>query len=774
MTRIVATGRPIGSGTMADGNNTVAYSDNSGVTWSPALYNGDTTKNLFSTRGYDVLYNKDFNRWITVGYGSSHVIGYSYDGANYLTTNITWTNTQPIDLRSIACNGSRWIAVGQGTNSIAYSDDGFTWTGITGKTIFSDYGFGIDCVGTTWVAAGNSDSDTSAFVLAYSTDNGITWSDVSKNGGGNSRDIFSVGREVTSYGTLFVAGGKYNNSDAVNTLAYSYDGINWEGLGIGVLKSGVWRIATNGTRWVVFGDNDETTFKIAYSDTPTISSSWKEIIDNTFTSFGRGVCWAGGNIWIGVGATTPKIVRSTDNALTWTAVENDNKVFNLLGVGVNSNFTDELINNGTIALGKGTNNMAYSDDNGITWQKQNLDFFTEGNALGWNGSRLLAGGIGTSTLAYSNDGLNWTIVANSNNLFTEVRDFAYSPLYSRWVAVGKGNNSIAYSNNNGKTWTGVTNSTSIFSNTGYAVSWNGSRFLASGFGTNSLAYSNDGINWVTVTNSTSIFSVFSNGVVSNGTYWIAIGQGTNTIAYSLDNGLNWTGLGTSNMTAPAKISYNGNRLVIVGFGPTHSIIYSDNGTTWNNANNSSSVFTIGGNDIAWNDSRWVAVGSSNGGNSIAYSNDNGVNWVNIENSNSIFSLAGFAVTGYIYPPRPIEPEPIFNKSMPKKFSVSDGGNGFMLGRRAFSQNIHLSHQSSNLPSNNSAQGRISTSSGIVPKPLNNNSSDLRIQRLRLSTVGSSSLKVPDNTNISFKSVDPNFVNSARSRVRGSGGGGPKR
>ena len=58
---------------------------------------------------------------------------------------------------------------------------------------------------------------------------------------------------------------------------------------------------------------------------------------------------------------------------------------------------------------------------------------------------------------------------------------------------------------------------------------------------------------------------------------------------------------------------------------------------------------------------------------------------------------------------------------------------------------------------------------------NNNSSDLRIQRLRLSTVGSSSLRVPDNnTNISYKSVDQNFVNSARSRVRGSGGGGPKR
>ena len=94
-----------------------------------------------------------------------------------------------------------------------------------------------------------------------------------------------------------------------------------------------------------------------------------------------------------------------------------------------------------------------------------------------------------------------------------------------------------------------------------------------------------------------------------------------------------------------------------------------------------------------------------------------------------------------------------------------------------SQNIHLSHKTDNLPFTNSAQGKPSNASGIVPKPLNlnNNSSNLRLQRLRLSAIGSGSLKVQnEDSNISYKSVDQNFVNSARSRVRGSGGGGPKR
>lgn len=77
----------------------------------------------------------------------------------------------------------------------------------------------------------------------------------------------------------------------------------------------------------------------------------------------------------------------------------------------------------------------------------------------------------------------------------------------------------------------------------------------------------------------------------------------------------------------------------------------------------------------------------------------------------------------------------------------------------------------------SAQGKPSIASGIVAKPLNlnNNSSDLRLERLRLSTIGSGSLKVQnEDSNISYKSVDQNFVNSARTRVRGSDGAGPKR
>lgn len=42
----------------------------------------------------------------------------------------------------VAWNGSLWVAVGEGTNSIATSPDGITWTGL-GTTIFTTGGSGV-------------------------------------------------------------------------------------------------------------------------------------------------------------------------------------------------------------------------------------------------------------------------------------------------------------------------------------------------------------------------------------------------------------------------------------------------------------------------------------------------------------------------------------------------------------------------------------------------------------------------------------------------------
>ena len=72
------------------------------------------------------------------------------------------------------------------------------------------------------------------------------------------------------------------------------------------------------------------------------------------------------------------------------------------------------------------------------------------------------------------------------------------------------------------------------------------------------------------------------------------------------------------------------------------------------------------------------------------------------------------------------------------------------------------------------------SSNIYAKPLPNKSADLRIQRLRLTTVGSASSKLKnENDQISYKGRNPdlnydNYTNRVLSRVRAGGSVSPKK
>jgi hypothetical protein len=119
---------------------------------------------------------------------------------------------------------------------------------------------------------------------------------------------------------------------------------------------------------------------------------------------------------------------------------------------------------------------------------------------------------------------------------------------------------------------------------------------------------------------------------------------------------------------------------------------------------------------------------------------------------------------------------IISKSMPSNGSnVTDRTSSFILGRRAFN---FSSHNSENLKKNidySSVTNKLS--SNVYAKPLANMSSDLRIQRLRLSTIGNSSMILKDSNDhiqLDGKNQDINYVNNVLSRVRGGGCVAPKK
>lgn len=136
-----------------------------GITWTSS-----TSIPLALVRCMTVIYHKKFGRWMAAGQGGA-VIYYSDDAG------ATWTGTEtnigPLMSRVQAMdhdNGSTWVAGGFGTNSLIYStDNGVTWTGL-GLTIFSSQCRSIQHNGyNRWMAAGQGTNTVAR------SDDGINW-----------------------------------------------------------------------------------------------------------------------------------------------------------------------------------------------------------------------------------------------------------------------------------------------------------------------------------------------------------------------------------------------------------------------------------------------------------------------------------------------------------------------------------------------------------------------------------------------------------------------
>jgi hypothetical protein len=114
----------------------------------------------------------------------------------------------------------------------------------------------------------------------------------------------------------------------------------------------------------------------------------------------------------------------------------------------------------------GSSTLAWSDDSGASWNNSyngtSIYPFAGGicYAVGWNGSKWIAGGLGTNPLAYSFDGKTWQQSSNGASLFTQINGVTWNGTY--WLAVGvnSGTARIAYSSN-GITWTAIPTSYSI-------------------------------------------------------------------------------------------------------------------------------------------------------------------------------------------------------------------------------------------------------------------------------------------------------------------------
>ncbi len=143
------------SGCHNDQNGIYSSSDN--LTW-----------NLLAHIPSQTTFMKYNGKILLIGYRNSPFIQYSFNNGGNILNSLSAPFIFPSGCNDVAWNGSLWVAVGPGVNTIAISTDGIIWTGL-GNTIFTESGNSV-CWNTSYWIAGGSGTHS----IAYSI-NGIDW-----------------------------------------------------------------------------------------------------------------------------------------------------------------------------------------------------------------------------------------------------------------------------------------------------------------------------------------------------------------------------------------------------------------------------------------------------------------------------------------------------------------------------------------------------------------------------------------------------------------------
>jgi len=284
-----------------------------------------------------------------------------------------------------------------------------------------------------------------------------------------------------------VAGGTGTNS-----LAYTFDSINWMGVGTTVCSSGGYAVAYNGAVWVAGGLG---TSPLAYSSN---GITWTPAVSTGGLTACYAAAWSGTSYWLAGGNT----IVTSPNGLTWTSAG----AYPFSGSSCRG-----LATNGTLWVAVSNangNNVAKSINGGSTWTidaSASVLFPNGCYSVAYNGSRWVLGGDNnTNTLAYSDNATTWVVSNSPGVLVQQASAVAWNG--SQWVATGQLNGSSAVvTSTDGATWTYSATSPV---NYGQAVASNTSYWLLGGRGIGApfLNYSTDGSNWSPSANGNTIFT----------------------------------------------------------------------------------------------------------------------------------------------------------------------------------------------------------------------------------------------------------------------------
>jgi hypothetical protein len=405
---------------LIDSPNTVLYSYNN-KDW----FNSPSGSELFSLGLLNVKYNGSL--WVGVGIGNTGgVLGYSLDGTEWIKST---SGSKKLDMYAfdIVWNGTIWVAVGRGNSSIIYSSDGINWSISTSGTNLLNPCSAITWDGINFIAGGDS--------IIYSP-NGINWT-------ASNATLFSSINNISSNSIIAIASGTIINDLDQAQLAYSTDnGITWtETINTISNEQAITSTCWNGTYWLgsVISNNDGGV--IIYSDD---GITWENTNTDIFSPNGycSNLSWNGLE-WTAVGFNlTDNLVFTSKDGYNWTL----SNASSLIVSGRCTSYADilpKILKRDTsdliVASGSGNFDLMVSVD-GLYWYGINLFFQT--NAVIWIGNKWICGG--PDGFGYSNDGINWfpnntvpfiigtvnTMYWNGFMVFAGTNNGDYSILYS--------------------------------------------------------------------------------------------------------------------------------------------------------------------------------------------------------------------------------------------------------------------------------------------------------------------------------------------------------
>lgn len=236
-------------------------------------------------------------------------------------------SSSSVALSGLMFNGSVWVCGVNVTNAslnskfpqFLYSTNGKYWvasesTPFPLDAVASRGVHSIAWNGYMFVAVGKSGGG-SKVSIAYSMDNGVTWTAVANSGS----NIIDHGRGIAWNGIAWVLTGTVA-SPGTSVIAYSFDGINWttiSGSSSSYFSDGT-AVATDGLRWIISGTGQLP----IYTDDPTGSSGWTFLTSVQFPLNLAGLSvtrigWNGAE-WLLVASSTFNTLAISRNGLTWT------------------------------------------------------------------------------------------------------------------------------------------------------------------------------------------------------------------------------------------------------------------------------------------------------------------------------------------------------------------------------------------------------------------------------------------------------------------------